>query len=301
MEIQHPTRVASSCDMRADLEPDSIMTMRILLLSSWISVALLWGGLAGQAQGIPEPPLVLYGTVRNTADHNIRLTYGTLTWQFKKVSTGRIVTVTTQLTNVLDQFSYVVQVPCESFIAGVQISSNAIDVTPTPAAFDRSVVLLDTNVVSFATPTLATTQIASAQRGRLEQVDLLVSSSCVDSDGNGLCDDWELRYFGYIGVDPNADEDLDGATNREEFLAGTNPIDPLSFFKFVRVSALANGGAQVEWSSFEGRVYALDRSTSITEGFVPIKTGLLATPPVNVFRDATASGTGPYFYRVRLQ
>jgi hypothetical protein len=116
-----------------------------------------------------------------------------------------------------------------------------------------------------------------------------------------LCDDWELFYFGYIGVNPNDDSDRDGANNAEEFAAGTHPLDASSFFRFVRVTLLSGGGGQVEWSSVEGRVYSVERSTSITEGFAPIKTGLPATAPVNVFQDTTATGAGPYFYRVRLQ
>ena len=275
--------------------------MRHLHLGGWIVLAAILQCQQTIAQGIPEPPLVIYGTVRNTADHNIRLTYGTLTWQFKKVATGRTVTVTTQLTNVLDQFSYVVQVPCESFLSGVQISPNALDVTPAAVLFDRSVALLNTNSVTFSTPSQSTISLSSGQRGALERVDLLVNAACVDTDGNGLCDDWEIQCFGFIGVDPNADEDHDGVNNRDEFLAGTNPKDRQSFFKFLRVSSLIDGGAQVEWSSSEGRIYSLERSTSITEGFAPIKTGLLATPPINVFRDVTPAGTSPYFYRVRLQ
>src|SRR5262249_13619963 len=31
----------------------------------------------------------------------------------------------------------------------------------------------------------------------------------LDADGNGINDDWEVRYFGRIGVDPNADSDGD--------------------------------------------------------------------------------------------
>jgi probable HAF family extracellular repeat protein len=44
-----------------------------------------------------------------------------------------------------------------------------------------------------------------------------------DSDSNGLPDDWEKFYFGTMGVDPNADPDGDGLTNRQEFEAHTNP------------------------------------------------------------------------------
>ena len=45
-----------------------------------------------------------------------------------------------------------------------------------------------------------------------------------DSDGNGLPDWWELKYFGAIGQDPNADPDGDGLTNLQEYAMGTNPL-----------------------------------------------------------------------------
>lgn len=44
-----------------------------------------------------------------------------------------------------------------------------------------------------------------------------------DRDGNGLPDDWEAAFNQH---DPEADPDRDGRTNREEYLAGTDPLDP---------------------------------------------------------------------------
>jgi hypothetical protein len=45
-----------------------------------------------------------------------------------------------------------------------------------------------------------------------------------DNNGNGLPDDWELFYFGYLGVDPNLDPDGEGFTNLQDYQNGNNPI-----------------------------------------------------------------------------
>ena len=47
----------------------------------------------------------------------------------------------------------------------------------------------------------------------------------LDTDGSGLPDNWQMRYFGHLGVDPNADPDLDGFSNYEEYLYGFDPTD----------------------------------------------------------------------------
>ena len=46
-----------------------------------------------------------------------------------------------------------------------------------------------------------------------------------DTDDNSLPDLWEWQHFGYIGVSPDADPDLDGRTNAGEWLAQTDPND----------------------------------------------------------------------------
>lgn len=47
-----------------------------------------------------------------------------------------------------------------------------------------------------------------------------------DSDGDGLPDWWEEKYFGCTTcADPNADPDKDGKTNIQEFMERTNPIE----------------------------------------------------------------------------
>lgn len=47
--------------------------------------------------------------------------------------------------------------------------------------------------------------------------------SAADLDGSGLPDDWETRYFGAHGQDPDADPDGDGIKNKYEAMLGTSP------------------------------------------------------------------------------
>jgi hypothetical protein len=67
---------------------------------------------------------------------------------------------------------------------------------------------------------------------RLEDVDTSGKRTfhgpiCVDWDGDGMPDDWEIAH----GLDPTADDsrldpDFDGLTNLEEYLYGTDPLNP---------------------------------------------------------------------------
>ncbi len=51
-------------------------------------------------------------------------------------------------------------------------------------------------------------------------------TTITDDDGDGMDDDWETTYGLVVGTDDSADdEDSDGLTNLEEYLAGTDPTD----------------------------------------------------------------------------
>jgi hypothetical protein len=52
---------------------------------------------------------------------------------------------------------------------------------------------------------------------------LSLASTLVDEDADGLPDGWELFRFGTTAPAPDGDDDSDGLTNMEEYLAGTDP------------------------------------------------------------------------------
>jgi hypothetical protein len=104
-----------------------------------------------------------------------------------------------------------------------------------------------------------------------------------------------------LGVNPFDDADSDGLSNLEEFRAGTNPTDGQSRFAVLNVLSSGLGGLVVEWSSSAGKRYTVQRSADLLDGFSDIGSQVQATVPKNSFHDATATGTGPYFYRLRLE
>ncbi len=57
-------------------------------------------------------------------------------------------------------------------------------------------------------------------------VEIYIGTSEIDTDGDGIPDSWKLYYFGTTNVDADDDADGDGLTNLEEYLAGTNPLNP---------------------------------------------------------------------------
>ena len=257
---------------------------------------------SSQASGIPEPSLTLYGKVLNKFNGaTTRVTQGEIKWTFKPLNGGAWVTVTNRLTNINDQFSFVIQVPCESEIVGVALSPNTLKVPTAPAQIDRSTLLINTQAVTFVTPAQATMSLAANERGRVERVDLQMAVAPVDTDGDGLPDDWELAHFGSLAHAGNGDPDGDGVSNLNEYRAGTDPNDPNSCFAFIQIKPDPQGGVEVKWSSVPEKSYVIQRSSSLTTGFTNIATGQTATAPLNVYRDATATGAGPFFYRLQIE
>lgn len=263
-----------------------------------LGLAALLATLAGgalKAEGIPEPGIVLYGVVRHVdGATDVRLTSGALTWVFQPATGGQAVTASAALQNINDQFSYVLRVPCETALPGFPISSNALPLSLTPVIYNRSQVRVDGEAAYFVEPALSNLTLNATSRGQFQRVDLILHSAGPDFAT------WALRMFGSADVNPNADADGDGLSNWAEFRAGTDPRDARSQFAFVAVEKEPAGGMRIQWSSVPGRSYTVERSTDLLSGFVQLKAGEPATAPINLYHDATATGPGPFFYRLRV-
>jgi hypothetical protein len=79
--------------------------------------------------------------------------------------------------------------------------------------------------------------------------------------------DWSNAKFGASAAtkgNPENDPDGDGLSNRQEYLAGTEPLDPKSSFAVREVSAAPSGTLTIRWESVVGRRYKLQRSNDLS-------------------------------------
>lgn len=87
-----------------------------------------------------------------------------------------------------------------------------------------------------------------------------------DANNDGLPDDWQAKYWGpKVSAWPgrsNVDSDGDGATDYEEFLAGTNPLDANSVLKSKVV--VDSDQLRLNWNVQPGMVYQVQVSTNLT-------------------------------------
>ncbi|VGO12931.1 hypothetical protein PDESU_01485 [Pontiella desulfatans] len=125
--------------------------------------------------------------------------------------------------------------------------------------------------------------------------------SFTDNDGDGLDDNWETTYFmstNHPGGNPDEDYDLDGQSNLEEFISGTNPTNEGSRFGIALATAATNGSTHfvISWDAANDRIYDVLWAPGLNQGFLLLESGIAF--PQNSYTDTVHSAGSSCFYRV---
>ncbi|MCX8155978.1 MAG: immunoglobulin domain-containing protein [Verrucomicrobiae bacterium] len=129
---------------------------------------------------------------------------------------------------------------------------------------------------------------------------LTISEGMVDTDQDGLPDDWERQNGLTVGInDANVDSDGDGHTNYQEFLAGTNPQDPNSVLALR--ATVVQGMPVLQFLAVSNRAYRLEFKNALGQPAWQLLTNL---PPEPFNRPAVLSDPAPSstnrFYRLYI-
>jgi hypothetical protein len=118
-----------------------------------------------------------------------------------------------------------------------------------------------------------------------------------DSDTDAMDDDWENYHFGSLAQDGSADSDADQHTDRQEFLAGTDPLSPFSILR-IRTSARRFAPdilyPELKWNSAPGRTYRLQHTHDLSLPWTDL--GEFLTGGFN----AVTPSPSPGLYRIKL-
>jgi Tol biopolymer transport system component len=125
-----------------------------------------------------------------------------------------------------------------------------------------------------------------------------------DSDKDGMDDDWELAHFGTLSRDGTGDFDKDGASDLEEYRAGTNPAESASLLRMVQINTVGEGEPVVrttalQWTAIPGRTYRVQTKMRWEEAWTDLP-GDVVAGGLMASKVATAADHQARFYRVQL-
>lgn len=124
-----------------------------------------------------------------------------------------------------------------------------------------------------------------------------------DTDGDGIPDEWESKYFGAgTGAVAELDSDDDKLSNWQEYIAGTDPTNSLSYLKVESIASTA-GAPQVvliEFNAVSNRTYSVMFREDLSDGSWSKVSDVVATTTNRLVRvqDDRPAQSPPGFYRL---
>jgi hypothetical protein len=131
------------------------------------------------------------------------------------------------------------------------------------------------------------------------QTDIIAPGA--DTDGDGLADAWERQTFGNLAQGAGGDPDGDGMSNRDEYLAGTDPTDGTSKLVITAFNTPSGGTfPNLTWKSVLTRQYRIQKSLSLSPTlWFDSGLGLISPDGATTSRSFADTNTPIRFYRVQ--
>jgi glycosidase len=190
------------------------------------------------------------------------------------------------------------------FIEGQQVLTN-FDIFVAAGGRNLPLTRVFTNTVADARLELLFTPVADNARISGVQVRKIAD---VYSDSDGVPDWWRLAYFdralgSATDLSRGADDaDGDGAPNWQEFLAGTDPLNPASVFAITGLDLSSGSNVLIQCLVASNRTYQLMWQESVQGGsWIAVGAPTAATNNVVRLVDPTAPTNAARFYRVRSE
>lgn len=207
----------------------------------------------------PAPAHEIYGVVRNSSGRPLHAGEGTMILEGNGIEISR--GPTDPLT--LDGTNYRLNVPMDSGLFAGLYQPNALT---QDVPFTIRVVITD---ISHVPMQMVGNIWQIGNPGGRTRIDLTLG---VDSDGDGLPDEWEQLMIDSDAsgrlltlADVTAEGDLDGdrLTNLQEFLLGTYPLDSADGLR-LDIIDVSGGMAHMQFVCVSGRTYKIRSSNDLT-------------------------------------
>ncbi len=144
-----------------------------------------------------------------------------------------------------------------------------------------------------------TATATSLATGDTSEISAAVTVTSTDTDSDGLPDAFETATPGLNptnGADATLDNDGDGFSNLQEFIAGTNPNNSAS--RLIATGAVNGGDFVVSFETVIGRFYQLEAASSLSGNWVPLAIHVAGTGGSVQVAVPLSPGVQSRFFRV---